>query len=55
VIWGRQDKIVPVTHAQVAAKGLPDVRVRIVENCGHIPMFEQSQVFDVAVGEFLSS
>lgn len=53
VIWGRQDQLVPVEHAQVAAQRLPHVQVRILENCGHIPMLEQPQVFGEAVCEFL--
>ncbi len=54
VIWGRQDKLVPVKHAQVAAQTLPNVQVRIFENCGHIPMLEQPQIFGAEVYGFLS-
>jgi pimeloyl-ACP methyl ester carboxylesterase len=55
VIWGRQDKTVPVMHAEVAAKGLPNVRVKILDNCGHLPMLEHSQVFNELLLEFLSN
>ena len=44
VIWGREDKLVPVSHAEVAAQGLPDVCVQILEKCGHLPMIEHPQV-----------
>lgn len=53
VIWGRQDAVVPVAHAHVAANGLPDARVELLERCGHIPMLEQPEVFKKLVAEFL--
>jgi 4,5:9,10-diseco-3-hydroxy-5,9,17-trioxoandrosta-1(10),2-diene-4-oate hydrolase len=55
VIWGRQDQIVPVIHAEVAAQSIPDVRVEIFDNCGHVPMLEQSQAFTRALLEFLQN
>ena len=54
VVWGRQDQFIPVAHAEVAAKGLPDVRVRIVDNCGHMPMLEHKEAFSQLLLEFLS-
>ena len=53
VIWGRQDKVLPVMHAEVAAKGLPNVRVNVLDNCGHLPMLEHSQAFNELLLEFL--
>jgi len=53
VIWGRQDNVVPVAHADTAAKGLPNVRVQIIENCGHSPPLEHASVFNRLLLEFL--
>jgi 4,5:9,10-diseco-3-hydroxy-5,9,17-trioxoandrosta-1(10),2-diene-4-oate hydrolase len=53
VIWGRQDKVLPVMHADVAAKGLPNVRVSLLDNCGHVPMLEHTQAFNELLLEFL--
>lgn len=53
VVWGRQDQFVPVEHAEVAAKNLPNVRVQIYDNCGHLPMMEHSQSFNELLLEFL--
>lgn len=53
VIWGRQDRILPVMHAEIAAKGLPNVRVSVLDNCGHLPMLEHSQAFNELLLEFL--
>ena len=55
IIWGRQDHIVPATHAQVAAQGIPHARLHIFEQCGHRPMLEQTQSFNKTVLEFLDN
>jgi pimeloyl-ACP methyl ester carboxylesterase len=54
VVWGKQDQFIPVAHAEVAAKGLPDVRVHLLDDCGHCPMLEHPQVFNELLLEFLS-
>ncbi len=55
VMWGQHDRIVPVTHAQVAATGIMNARLRIFEQCGHNPMLEQTSAFNQALLEFLRS
>lgn len=54
VVWGRQDKVVPVTHADVAAKGFPNVQVHIFDHCGHLPMREHTSAFNELLLGFLS-
>jgi 4,5:9,10-diseco-3-hydroxy-5,9,17-trioxoandrosta-1(10),2-diene-4-oate hydrolase len=54
VIWGRQDNLIPVAHADIAAKGFPNVRVQIMENCAHFPMLEDTLEFNRLVLDFLS-
>ncbi len=52
VIWGRQDPILPVAHAEVAARALPNVRVQILEACGHVPMLEKTDAFNALLLDF---
>jgi 4,5:9,10-diseco-3-hydroxy-5,9,17-trioxoandrosta-1(10),2-diene-4-oate hydrolase len=54
LIWGREDKLVPMSHAAVAAQGFPNARVQILEKCGHLPMVEHPQVFNELIVSFLS-
>jgi pimeloyl-ACP methyl ester carboxylesterase len=35
VLWGRQDKVVPVWQGERLGRLLPDARVRILDGCGH--------------------
>jgi pimeloyl-ACP methyl ester carboxylesterase len=53
VIWGKQDQIIPVSHAQIAASRIPGARLEIFENCGHMPQFEQPDKFNKLVLGFL--
>jgi len=54
IIWGRQDRWIPVSHAQVAANGLPNARLHILDNCGHLPMYECAADFNNLLVEFLA-
>jgi pimeloyl-ACP methyl ester carboxylesterase len=54
IIWGRQDSMVPVTHAQNAAKMIPNAQLAIIEECGHWSPIEHPQKFNHLVSEFLS-
>ena len=54
VVWGRRDKFLSCAHADILRANLPNVRVEIFENCGHIPQFERPQVFNETVTGFLA-
>jgi pimeloyl-ACP methyl ester carboxylesterase len=53
VIWGRDDPIVPLTHASLARQGIPDARLTVFDACGHIPQLECAAQFNAVVCEFL--
>ncbi len=55
IIWGRQDRVLPVAHGQIAVKGLPNARLEILEDCGHLPMLEQTRRFNDSIFGFLST
>jgi pimeloyl-ACP methyl ester carboxylesterase len=40
LIWGDQDKIIPVSHAHAAHEALPGSRLEIIEGVGHFPHAE---------------
>ena len=39
IIWGREDRIIPVAHAEALAARLP---VHIIEQTGHLPHMERA-------------
>jgi pimeloyl-ACP methyl ester carboxylesterase len=53
VIWGREDRTIPVAQVEVARKGIPNVEVHIFEKCGHAPMIEKAAAFNDLVLGFL--
>ena len=53
VVWGRQDRTLPVQHAYRAAHRIPGVELRIYDQCGHLAMYEQADAFNRDLLEFL--
>jgi pimeloyl-ACP methyl ester carboxylesterase len=54
VIWGNQDRIIPVAHARVAVDNIPGARLELFDRCGHMPMFEYPDKFNRLVLDFLA-
>ncbi len=55
IIWGKQDRAFPVSHAEVAANGIPNAKLKVFDQCGHLPYLEYADEFNRAVLEFLSN
>src|SRR5581483_6406694 len=53
VLWGAQDRLVPVAHAEAYAAGLPDARLTIWDDVGHSPLLEAPERAAEAVLGFL--
>jgi 4,5:9,10-diseco-3-hydroxy-5,9,17-trioxoandrosta-1(10),2-diene-4-oate hydrolase len=54
VFWGRQDRVRPVAHAQIAAAKIPGAKLHIFDKCGHAAMFEHPEKFNKLVLDFLA-
>jgi len=50
VIWGREDRIIPVTHAEALASRFP---VHIIEQAGHLPHMEKAGEANRLVKRFI--
>ena len=55
VIWGRYDKIIPVSAGERLQWELPDSRLEILENCGHVPPEEMPDEILAVIQPFLES
>ncbi|MFL6139505.1 MAG: alpha/beta fold hydrolase [Frankiaceae bacterium] len=53
LLWGREDRVVPVEHADEFAGLIPDSKVAVVEGAGHLPHLEKGQQTATLVDEFL--
>ncbi|MBN1643264.1 MAG: alpha/beta fold hydrolase [Dehalococcoidales bacterium] len=54
IFWGREDRIIPVAHARIAASRIPNARLHIFERCGHMPQLEYPEDFNRLALEFLA-
>ena len=55
IIWGKQDRILPMAHAYAAHKLIKGSKLHIFGNCGHSPQREKAEEFNQLVIEFLGS
>jgi pimeloyl-ACP methyl ester carboxylesterase len=55
IIWGDDDKLIPVAHSKVFHEGIKDSKLSLIQDCGHMPMFEQTEAFVKKVLQFLKS
>lgn len=53
VVWGREDRTVPVVCGEQYARLLPDARLHVFEQCGHLPPMEKPAAFAKLVLDFL--
>lgn len=56
VLWihGRQDPVVPPSHAKTMARALPNARLRWLDRCGHFPQIEHAATVNSWLGEFMA-
>ena len=53
VVWGEQDRLVPIAHAHTYAEGLPDARLALIPGAAHYPYLEAPERFAHEVQQFL--
>jgi len=54
VIWGGCDYVLPAHQARTAVNRLPDGRLSMFPNCGHLPHVEQPDRFTAVLGDWLT-
>ncbi len=55
VVWGRRDRVIPVSHAGKAARGMPGARLEVFERSGHFPQLDDPARFASLLTEFIDS
>ena len=53
IVWGREDKLMPSAYAQRWKERLPDARLVMLDECGHLPHIEKVRETSDAVKSFL--
>jgi pimeloyl-ACP methyl ester carboxylesterase len=52
ILWGRDDKIIPLNFAERFHKEITGSRLEVIDNCGHMPHVECSDKFNHALLKF---
>jgi pimeloyl-ACP methyl ester carboxylesterase len=54
VLWGDDDRLQPLPHAEAYANGLPNARLVLIPEAGHYPYVEAPERFALEVQRFLA-
>jgi len=54
LIWGEEDRLLPVSRAREAARQLPGARLEVIEGAGHTPQAERPDRFNRVLEDFLA-
>jgi pimeloyl-ACP methyl ester carboxylesterase len=55
IVWGREDRIVPLECAELFRAAIPASRLAIIDRCGHFPHLEHPAEFTRILGDFLKT
>jgi pimeloyl-ACP methyl ester carboxylesterase len=53
LVWGRDDRLVALAGSGRLMRAIPHARLAVLDRCGHLPMLEQAERFNILVDEFL--
>ena len=53
LVWGRQDKIIPVECGTLYQQAIPGAALEVIEQCGHAPYVEKPDEFVRLAMDFL--
>jgi pimeloyl-ACP methyl ester carboxylesterase len=55
ILWGRQDKVIPLRVGQLLHEAIPNSTLEIIEECGHIPQEEKPDETIARISRFLAN
>ena len=55
IVWGDQDRIIPVQHAHDAHAAIPGSRLEVFEGCGHFVHAEEPARFARVLRQFVAT
>ncbi|MBI2941684.1 MAG: alpha/beta fold hydrolase [Chloroflexi bacterium] len=55
ILWGDRDPVIPVAHAHIAARHIPNARLVILPGCGHCPQLERPEEVNRLLEQFLTA
>ena len=53
IVWGSRDRVIPLEHGALLARYIPEARLAVIRNAGHMPFYQKPQEFNQLVLGFL--
>ena len=54
LVWGASDRLVPPAYGEAYRRHIPGAELKLIPECGHLPMFERESEFVNLVKDFCS-
>ena len=55
LIWGADDPLFPIAHAELAHALIPHSKLAVIEGAGHTPQAERPEEFNRVLRKFLDA
>jgi pimeloyl-ACP methyl ester carboxylesterase len=55
IIHGNNDQLIPLTEAQIMQKAIPNSKLTLIPDAGHLPNLEQPEKFNQVIRDFMES
>jgi pimeloyl-ACP methyl ester carboxylesterase len=52
LVWGEYDQLVPPAYGEAYRNHIPGAQLKLIRNCGHLPMFEKEAEFVATIADF---
>ena len=55
ILWGKEDRVIPIKVAELLNQDLPNSRLEVFEQCGHIPQEEKPEETIASISRFMNT
>lgn len=53
IIWGKEDRLFSMEYGEVAAKLMPNAKLKVIPDAGHLPLMDNPKQFNSILSRFL--
>lgn len=55
LLWGREDAVIPLNVGQLLEQAIPNSKLEVIDNCGHIPQEEKPDETIERISKFMAA
>jgi len=55
ILWGKEDGVIPIKAAELLDQALPDSKLEVIDQCGHIPQEEKPAETIASIFKFMNA